>query len=464
MASVLDRLHAMLAKAGVTDEEIINGFRLTDKGNQKAAAILGIAPEEVRLLIGSLTTQLRHDHKQHASIVNEFSTMVAEGRFEYEPDYLGNVTVRDTKTGKEVFLRGDAAADLLSRVEGSDDQQAALADFQHMMEDIADHEADHYRALAKTGFYGRQGAGCIILAHSTGRILLAKRSRAVEQPGTWGGWGGAIDGDENPLDAVKREVREEAGYTGPVDVRPLLVFRKGTFAYHNFLVVVEDEFRPMLNWETEGYRWCDYGNWPSPLHFGLESLFSDADSVATITHELERLQNTVKEVIGEGFDDDTLNTAFFDMMDMLGFHETMHDTIFRSLMKTGSSARPLTRTLASWTPLQWNEAAQALKPHFDLLAAGGQVIISLAQPMSEEVLDEAEDDMDIAITAQAGTYNFPFDIGAVKGLATARYNGSGPSMKVTLIDTRDMAGDPVELDPQDQEKVRRQAVNFIGRE
>lgn len=133
-------------------------------------------------------------------------------------------------------------------------------------------DGDHAYALATTGFWGKQGAGCIFLAKDTKRILLPYRSSSVEQPHTWGVWGGAIDNKENPSDAVRREVREEAGYTGSAQLVPLVVFQKGTFKYHNFLTIVDKEFTPKTNWETDDFRWVDYGNWPTPLHFGLQYL------------------------------------------------------------------------------------------------------------------------------------------------------------------------------------------------
>lgn len=140
----------------------------------------------------------------------------------------------------------------------------------------------HFDALAKTGFWGKAGVGCIFVAQDTGRFLLAKRSAQVEQPGTWGGFGGAIDSNEDPVQAVAREVREEAGYTGLFQLNPLLVFKKDSFRYYNFLAVVESEFKPDLNWENSGYKWCKYGDWPSPLHFGLVALFNDHTSVEKI--------------------------------------------------------------------------------------------------------------------------------------------------------------------------------------
>lgn len=133
-------------------------------------------------------------------------------------------------------------------------------------------DGDHAYALATTGFWGKQGAGCIFLAKDTKRILLPYRSSSVEQPHTWGVWGGAIDSKENPSDAVRREIREEAGYNGSAQLVPLVVFEKGTFKYHNFLAIIETEFTPRLNWETEEFKWVEYGDWPSPLHFGLQYL------------------------------------------------------------------------------------------------------------------------------------------------------------------------------------------------
>jgi 8-oxo-dGTP pyrophosphatase MutT (NUDIX family) len=135
-------------------------------------------------------------------------------------------------------------------------------------------DAEHYKALRQTGFWGRQGAGAIIMAKDTGRILLPFRSATVEQPHTFGVWGGAIDNNEKPIDAVKRETKEEIGYNGNIQFYPLYVFQSTNtgFKYHNFLGIVDHEFKPNLNWETDNFIWVKYGDWPNPLHFGLKAL------------------------------------------------------------------------------------------------------------------------------------------------------------------------------------------------
>ena len=148
-------------------------------------------------------------------------------------------------------------------------------------------DAPHYEALENTGFFGAQAAGCIALAKTTGRILILLRSEKVEQPLTWGNCGGAYHSDEQPIVAAKRELIEETGYVGNASMIPLLLFKKGTFKYSNFLAIVDHEFDPILGWEANDHKWCEFGNWPEPLHFGLTALFSDQESVRTIKHYIE---------------------------------------------------------------------------------------------------------------------------------------------------------------------------------
>jgi poly(A) polymerase len=145
-------------------------------------------------------------------------------------------------------------------------------------------------------YWGSEAAGCIFVAKNTGRILLAKRSseedpqRGVMEPGTWGTWGGKVDWGETPKDAVIREIDEEVGYDSDYKLAFLWTYedQEEGFQYHNFLVIVPQEFKPKLNWENENSKWVDYGQWPHPMHFGLKALIQHAG------HKIERVIKLIK--------------------------------------------------------------------------------------------------------------------------------------------------------------------------
>ena len=139
----------------------------------------------------------------------------------------------------------------------------------------------HYEALEETGFFGRQAAGALVIARSTGRILLQKRSEAVLQPGDWGCCSGAHHEDESPEAAARREMREETGWNGQddlVEIVPAYVFASGDFVFRNHLAVVADEFVPLGGWESDDHIWATLDELPDPLHFGIQALLADPTS------------------------------------------------------------------------------------------------------------------------------------------------------------------------------------------
>ena len=136
----------------------------------------------------------------------------------------------------------------------------------------AEQDQEDFKALEETGFYGRQGAGGLLFCTKTKRYLLLHRSRSVEQPNTWGIAGGAISEGEKPLVAVNREIEEELGMAVHGAPKLIHIFRSGTFSYFNYLIKVKEEFRPVLNWETQNYGWFLRNNFPTPLHFGVQEL------------------------------------------------------------------------------------------------------------------------------------------------------------------------------------------------
>ena len=127
----------------------------------------------------------------------------------------------------------------------------------------------------KKRYYGRRGAGTLIVSRRTKRVLMAKRSDKVNIPLTWASIGGGIEGDENNTEkeislsvakmAAHTEIAEETEYDGDIDLNFLGLLRyedgmeweKGgkNFTTYMYIGFVELEFQAVKNWETEEFRW-----------------------------------------------------------------------------------------------------------------------------------------------------------------------------------------------------------------
>ena len=132
-------------------------------------------------------------------------------------------------------------------------------------------------------FWGDQGAGVLPICRSTGRILVAMRSEFVNEPNTWGIFGGAMDEGETPHEAAERELTEETGYNGKFQLIPAYIYVSPdkTFKYYNFIGIVEEEFAPEYDWETESSEWMTLEELmkAEPKHFGLEKLLKESRSI-----------------------------------------------------------------------------------------------------------------------------------------------------------------------------------------
>jgi 8-oxo-dGTP pyrophosphatase MutT (NUDIX family) len=120
-------------------------------------------------------------------------------------------------------------------------------------------------------------SGGLFLAKNTKRFLLLLRTQG-KTAGTWGLVGGRKEPtDATPFDALKREIEEEIGVVKDIKKTiPLELFTSNdqNFQYNTYVVIVDNEFIPVLNKEHSGYSWCSFDNWPKPLHQGVKTSFS----------------------------------------------------------------------------------------------------------------------------------------------------------------------------------------------
>lgn len=150
---------------------------------------------------------------------------------------------------------------------------------------------EHKAALDETGYWGRRGAGVLVLSSETGRILLPYRSTKVQEPHTWGTWGGAIDDGEDAAQAAIREMREEGGVRlNPTSMELLYEFRDGSFRYTTFLAIVGPEFRARLDKETETAKWFELDSLPTALHFGLRAILDNHKAMSILRRRVRDIR------------------------------------------------------------------------------------------------------------------------------------------------------------------------------
>ena len=121
-------------------------------------------------------------------------------------------------------------------------------------------------------------SGGIFLAKDTRRFLFLLRTQG-KTAGTWGLVGGKKEPTDNTAyDALTREILEEVGKTPTIKkIIPLELFVSNDqhFQYNTYVLLVDREFTPILNEEHSGYAWCDYENYPKPLHQGVKNSFTN---------------------------------------------------------------------------------------------------------------------------------------------------------------------------------------------
>lgn len=128
-------------------------------------------------------------------------------------------------------------------------------------------------------------AGAIFMSKKTKRVLLNFRSQNVSRGSTFGFWGGKVDEDEDILAGLSREIKEEIGFMPryekfyPIDV---YCSPDGQFRYYSFVIIVDREFIPKINSESDGYMWCNLNKFPKQLHSGAKSILEDSSYVSNL--------------------------------------------------------------------------------------------------------------------------------------------------------------------------------------
>ena len=121
-------------------------------------------------------------------------------------------------------------------------------------------------------------SGGMFLAKDTRRFLFLLRTQG-KTAGTWGLVGGKKEPSDNTAyDALTREIQEEVGKTPTIKkIIPLELFISNDqhFQYNTYVLLIDREFIPALNEEHSGYAWCDYENYPKPLHQGVKNSFTN---------------------------------------------------------------------------------------------------------------------------------------------------------------------------------------------
>ena len=110
-----------------------------------------------------------------------------------------------------------------------------------------------------------RAAGIILYAEDTGRYGLQQRSNSINDGGLWAAWGGGREPGESLEQCARRELMEESGYRGPIELHHLASNPK----YTTFIGVVPSEFEPRANPEWKDYCWVEAGDWPGPMHPGV---------------------------------------------------------------------------------------------------------------------------------------------------------------------------------------------------
>lgn len=116
-----------------------------------------------------------------------------------------------------------------------------------------------------------KSVGIIMVAKDTNKFFMLHR---VNYPISWSALAGGMEGEENPIETVKREIKEEIGLDPDLVKNIKIVGTSNTMGHTHYVMVgfVDTEFKvPKLQKnENDDYGWFTEKNLPSPLHPGFK--------------------------------------------------------------------------------------------------------------------------------------------------------------------------------------------------
>lgn len=137
----------------------------------------------------------------------------------------------------------------------------------------------------------KMGVGALFVSYKTRRALLNLRAPHKTHAMCWALFGGMVEANEQPKDALLRELMEEMNFVPDIEkIYPFDTYQSkdAHFSYYSFVCVVEDEFIPILNYESCGYCWIDIGKWPSNMHQGARISFCNLKAVDRLNMTLDQ--------------------------------------------------------------------------------------------------------------------------------------------------------------------------------
>ncbi len=138
-------------------------------------------------------------------------------------------------------------------------------------------------------FWGNTAAGILFFCAKKKEFLLGQRSEQVQEPLTWGVFGGACDTEEfsdgrrveippaKLFECAVGEVNEELSYfPEEYEVVEKVEYKKNNFSYTTFVLAIPPEEKKAmekhirLNWENNATAWKTADAWlkKSDIHFG----------------------------------------------------------------------------------------------------------------------------------------------------------------------------------------------------